>query len=113
MVSGDCTGGIAGGRGGAKTADGAEARLGVTADRFEALILRTEATARRECDCSLAGLRRETERLLGLLRAHPPPRPSMLAAASAEAGGGATVAVCAVWGEVDGGLPCGPSRAVE
>ena len=59
-------------------ADDAEARLGVAADRFEALIMRVEATARRECDCSLAGLRRENERLLGLLRAHPPPRPTML-----------------------------------
>ena len=59
-------------------ADDAETRLGVAADRFEALIGRMEATARRECDCSLAGLRRENERLLGLLRAHPPPRPKML-----------------------------------
>ena len=56
----------------------AEERLGATADRFEELIARMEATARRECDCSLAGLRRENERLLGLLRAHPPPRPAML-----------------------------------
>ena len=33
--------------------DGAEARLCVAADRFEDLIARMEATARRECDCSL------------------------------------------------------------
>ena len=64
--------------------DDAEARLGVAAERFEALIGRMEATARRECDCSLAGLRRENERLLGLLRAHPPPRRRLrLAAAQA------------------------------
>ena len=56
----------------------AETRLNATADRFEALVARMEATVRRECDCSLAGLRRENERLLGLLRAHPPPRPNML-----------------------------------
>ena len=56
----------------------ADERLHRAADRFEELIGRMEARARRECACSLAELRRENERLLGLLRSHPPPRPSML-----------------------------------
>ena len=55
-----------------------DARLGQSADRLEALIVRMEATARRECDCNLAQLRRENERLLSLLRSHPPPKPAML-----------------------------------
>jgi CRISPR/Cas system Type II protein with McrA/HNH and RuvC-like nuclease domain len=53
-------------------------RLHQSAERFEVLISRMEATARRECDCNLAALRRENERLLDLLRAHPPPKPAML-----------------------------------
>lgn len=53
-------------------------RLHMAAERFELLIARMEATARRECDCSLAELRRENDRLLTLLRLHPPPRPNML-----------------------------------
>ena len=85
-------------------ADDAETRLGVAADRFEALIGRMEATARRECDYSLAGLRRENERLLGLLRAHPPP---------AEVGGGAGVVLRDLWANAKRSVPCGPSRAVE
>ena len=44
--SGNCIGGILGGRGVGWRATG-EARLGVAADRFEALIARMEATARR------------------------------------------------------------------
>jgi hypothetical protein len=54
------------------------ASLHQSAERFEELISRMEATARRECDCDLAALRRENERLLDLLRAHPPPKPAML-----------------------------------
>ena len=53
-------------------------RLHQSADLFEQLISRMEATARKECDCNLAVLRRENERLLDLLRAHPPPKPAML-----------------------------------
>ena len=53
-------------------------RLHQSAERFEVLISRMEATARRECDCNLAALRRESERLLDLLHAHPPPKPAML-----------------------------------
>ena len=60
-------------------ADDVDARLRASADRLEALLSRMEATVRRECDCNLAALRRENERLLELLRAHPPPRPNMLA----------------------------------
>ena len=56
----------------------ADARLSESADRLESLIERMEATVRKECDCNLAWLRRENERLLALLRAHPPPRPAML-----------------------------------
>jgi hypothetical protein len=55
-----------------------DGRLDRSADRLETLIGRMEATMRMECDCNLAGLRRENERLLSLLRAHPPPKPSML-----------------------------------
>ena len=87
--------------------DDAEARLGVAADRFEVLIGRMEATARRECDCSLAGLRRENERLLGLLRAHPPPRPT------AETRGGTGVVLRDLWADAERSVSCGPSRAVE
>ena len=64
---------------GAAMADDVDARLRASADRLETLLSRMEATARRECDCNLAALRRENERLLELLRAHPPPRPNMLA----------------------------------
>ena len=64
---------------GAAMADDVDARLRASADRLEALLSRMEATVRRECDCNLAALRRENERLLELLRAHPPPRPNMLA----------------------------------
>ena len=57
---------------------GDDDRLRQSADRLEALIARMEATARHECDCSLTQLKRKNERLLALLRTHPPPRPAML-----------------------------------
>ena len=41
-----------------------EMRLVRSASRLETLISRMEATARMECDCNLASLRRENERLL-------------------------------------------------
>jgi 5-methylcytosine-specific restriction endonuclease McrA len=55
-----------------------EERLHRVVERLEGLIERMEVAARRECDCSLGALQRENDRLLGLLRVHPPPRPSML-----------------------------------
>ena len=48
------------------------------AARLDTLTCRMEAALRRECDCSLAQLQRENERLRALLRANPPPRPQML-----------------------------------
>ena len=86
-------------------ADDVDGRLRASADRLEALLSRMEATARRECDCNLAALRRENERLLELLRVHPPPRPNMLAQTALAAGRGARVDVCDLWGDAERGVP--------
>eukprot|EP00966_Prymnesium_polylepis_P017915 413392-Prymnesium_polylepis.1 len=52
--------------------------LALQTDRLARLIDRLQGTVSRDGDCDLETMRRENERLLGLLRAHPPPRPSML-----------------------------------
>ena len=45
------------------------------AARLETAVTRMEAAVRRECDCSLADLRRENERLLTLLHRDASDRP--------------------------------------
>jgi hypothetical protein len=75
-----------------------DARLPESADRLESLIERMEASVRKECDCNLADLRRENERLLVLLRAHPPPKPAMLQQRRLRLKcSGAVLEVCRVW----------------